>query len=691
MSELNRDTIEAAVEVGTVSERTVFNKAHMSAIVDDVAKGAHVDRDDANPFAHFVSSRFGLGFGAGGASALDTYLERESAGVLAVRNQADDGYGDLLAKIGTFATSVVTPLSVAASGVIYKFGGNGSASWFVETSGDLHPSFDNGWDLGQAAARVRIGFFGTRVKIGANTSSTGALSLANTGGIFSRNAANSANVRIAVVNSSDEIVIGSTGHIVLLGQTAGDWTIIHGHETWRVDNTYDIGASGATRPRTIYAGTSVVALNVASPSGGLNVSGGSGSGIVFRSGTTNRLVMQADGVLYSAGSSNLGTSSIPWGTGYFGTALVVGTNPATAGAIRLPNTEYLYSRNAANSVNGILIGRSGGDVVIVGDSTASGLQLGASTLPLGSNALDLGASGTTWRTGYFGTSVISPAFRSTGSLMVVGTLDANALLLRTADTTRWQIGASGHLTAGADNTYDIGASGATRPRTGYFGTSVNVPVLENAAVMTIGTTAAQVLILKTNSTNRWVINSTGNFNAWADNTYDIGASETNRPRTGYFGTSVVTPLLIVSRNVVGPAIAVTNSSDDLVRLATTRDVTGVTFMNMHWNTTGTAGDNDVMVLRWFSDSDTTIDAIISDLQVVADDVTHATRSSSFVLKPMLNGSAIEMFRVGGSAIGFFGSGGIAQPTITGSRAGNAALADLLTNLAALGLIIDSTS
>lgn len=36
----------------------------------------------------------------------------------------------------------------------------------------------------------------------------------------------------------------------------------------------------------------------------------------------------------------------------------------------------------------------------------------------------------------------------------------------------------GNILAGTDNTYDIGASGATRPRTGYFGTSVNVPLIQ---------------------------------------------------------------------------------------------------------------------------------------------------------------------------------------------------------------------
>lgn len=42
-------------------------------------------------------------------------------------------------------------------------------------------------------------------------------------------------------------------------------------------------------------------------------------------------------------------------------------------------------------------------------------------------------------------------------------------------------------------------------------------------------------------------------------------------------------------------------------------------------------------------------------------------------------------------LAFFGSAPIAKPTITGSRGGNAALADLLTKLASYGLLIDGTS
>jgi len=62
----------------------------------------------------------------------------------------------------------------------------------------------------------------------------------------------------------------------------------------------------------------------------------------------------------------------------------------------------------------------------------------------------------------------------------------------------------------------------------------------------------------------------------------------------------------------------------------------------------------------------------------------------------LNTSNVVIFAGGSmrgttSTLGFFGSAASAKPSITGSRSANAALADLLTKLATLGLITDSTS
>jgi len=54
-------------------------------------------------------------------------------------------------------------------------------------------------------------------------------------------------------------------------------------------------------------------------------------------------------------------------------------------------------------------------------------------------------------------------------------------------------------------------------------------------------------------------------------------------------------------------------------------------------------------------------------------------------------NAVTKFEINATGIGFFATSPIAKPTVTGSRGGNAALASLLTQLANLGLITDSSS
>jgi hypothetical protein len=53
--------------------------------------------------------------------------------------------------------------------------------------------------------------------------------------------------------------------------------------------------------------------------------------------------------------------------------------------------------------------------------------------------------------------------------------------------------------------------------------------------------------------------------------------------------------------------------------------------------------------------------------------------------------AIKIGTNAGDTLGFFNTAPIAKPTVTGAKAGNAALTSLLQKLAALGLIIDSTT
>lgn len=162
---------------------------------------------------------------------------------------------------------------------------------------------------------------------------------------------------------------------------------------------------------------------------------------------------------------------------------------------------------------------------------AGGTMTGA--LLFTDNTIDIGAAGATRpRTGYFGTSVVAPLFTGNLTGNVTGTVTGGSSLnvLKAGDTM------TGALLF-TDNTVDIGAAGATRPRTGYFGTSVVAPLFTgNVTGNVTGTVtgAASLNLLLTGGTLTGAL-------LFTDNTLDIGAAGATRPRTGYFGTSVVAP------------------------------------------------------------------------------------------------------------------------------------------------------
>lgn len=87
----------------------------------------------------------------------------------------------------------------------------------------------------------------------------------------------------------------------------------------------------------------------------------------------------------------------------------------------------------------------------------------------------------------------------------------------TSNIGRWNIDASGHLLATTDNTYDIGAAGATRPRTIYVGTDVRSPQFwsntGNTSYGAAGTAYWQILS-----------SPAGMLVPVSTNTYDIGLS-----------------------------------------------------------------------------------------------------------------------------------------------------------------------
>lgn len=100
----------------------------------------------------------------------------------------------------------------------------------------------------------------------------------------------------------------------------------------------------------------------------------------------------------------------------------------------------------------------------------------------------------------------------TGRQLNIGTIGANSLVLVTSGNNRWVIDSNGHFLAGTDNTTDIGALNATRPRNIYAGSSFSGPGATVAA-------SGDVRLQKT-FTIKWVDNGAATRTA-------MGTSGTN--------------------------------------------------------------------------------------------------------------------------------------------------------------------
>ena len=105
------------------------------------------------------------------------------------------------------------------------------------------------------------------------------------------------------VGASDGITLyngGPSSRAALLSISSAGAVSATGNLTWATDNTYDIGASGATRPRNLYlAGTATIG-------GSTTLSGGTANGVAYLNGSkviTTGAALQFDGTNLSFGKA----------------------------------------------------------------------------------------------------------------------------------------------------------------------------------------------------------------------------------------------------------------------------------------------------------------------------------------------------------------------------------------------------
>ncbi|GEM_PF-3266827 len=224
-----------------------------------------------------------------------------------------------------------------------------------------------------------------------------------------------------------------------------------GHLLFPTDNAYDIGASGANRPRNIYAATSI-----AVPAGTVTATNFNGNGgtVALNPGYggvaigANTLVNWSSDATYY-GSIDLGLSRISAGKIGVGT----GSAGSVAGTL-IANTIGIGTTSPYAKLS--VVGPVVAEYFTATSTTAT------STLSGNLDVLGKAVFGDFVSASRFNATSTTATSTFNGGFSVGGGTGTNGLNL------------TGHLLFPTDNVYDIGASAATRPRDIWVGRNVNV-------------------------------------------------------------------------------------------------------------------------------------------------------------------------------------------------------------------------
>lgn len=184
----------------------------------------------------------------------------------------------------------------------------------------------------------------------------------------------------------DEVTAVETGmlsgfaHVVRPDSTAGN---------------RDLGTSTALW-RDVYVGTSV-RIGTGIVATGESLRFANATGIAWRNaGNTGNLALRvnaSDQFTFDGGSivaltdnnADVGTSVLRWRDVFVSSSVRIGTNPATAGAVRIANNTEIQGRNAANSADVRMFALSTSDRVQIAPGGAD-IQWGGTLIALGGGA-----------------------------------------------------------------------------------------------------------------------------------------------------------------------------------------------------------------------------------------------------------------------------------------------------------------
>jgi len=240
---------------------------------------------------------------------------------------------------------------------------------------------------------------------------------------------------------SNTFALASNGKQVLYAGTVNaQWAV---NLIFSPDNTYDIGAAAATRPRNLYLSSFLAQAEIATPTTPL-------AGNV-------KIYPKSDHHLYVLDSTGLETD-------------------LTLSGITQPVADARYLQLTGGTLTGPLLGPG---AVSAGGSAGqvltknSGTDYDAGWITPSGGALSwplLAPDGAVTAPSYaFAAHANTGISETSGGALIVSILGTQRMSLNAAAMT-----VNAPLTFGPDNTYDIGASGATRPRDLFVGRNLNV-------------------------------------------------------------------------------------------------------------------------------------------------------------------------------------------------------------------------
>jgi hypothetical protein len=427
-------------------------------------------------------------------------------------------------------------------------GGGGLTSWVTGSTGHWLPNVDATYDFGSSSNQIRDAYLSRYLRIGgvapagaANQAAIQAFGSFTSfiGGDVLTDATNKYAVIAGLhyssatapvtglmifsgVASNNVYIGGGTGIAATSVRivTAATNSTATGTDRWiwnssghflaSSDNTYDIGASGANRPRSLFLGTNITV--------GGQILGASGTFMIF--GSNGRIGATGNGtfVLYDDATTSFGRLQFGGATSSFP-------------ALKRSGTELQFR--------------------LADDSNWADVRALSYKMPNGQVLYGDGTAGFTFQDNA-GTATILAVEAANTLAMRNGT---NAQVLRVYNT--W-------AAAGVD--YERATLG-WQGNALVIGTEVGgTGLVRNVRIQSSGTAGGQNVLISVAGTDRWAFTAGGNLNPQADNTYDIGASGANRVRNLYVGNAIYAPGLLLSNSSSSPRVNLYPVADGIMSI-----------------------------------------------------------------------------------------------------------------------------